>query len=156
MSMLTLAPRQASGFTLIELLIVVVMLTVLLTIALPLYQDSVVRSNRAAAKGILQDVALRQEQYFINNKMYAEELEELGYDVDDGDAFYVDNKIERSDAEADDSVYKIEVVRLSSIEFSVSALPLNLQLKDDGCKAFTLTSRGQRSHTGSLTNDECW
>ena len=68
MRVLSRAPRRVSGFTLIELLVVVVMLTVLLTVALPMYQDSVVRSNRAAARGMLQDVVMRQEQFFINNK----------------------------------------------------------------------------------------
>ena len=61
--------RKNKGFTLIELMIVIVIVAVLLAVALPAYQDSVIKSNRSAGRGILLDVASRQEQYFINNKM---------------------------------------------------------------------------------------
>ncbi|NND68756.1 MAG: hypothetical protein HKN19_14300, partial [Halioglobus sp.] len=72
------------------------------------------------------------------------------------DAFYVDNQMERSDAAGDDSLYEVAVVRLSSTEYTVTAAPLNLQLKDTGCNTYSLTSEGLRGSTGSLDLSECW
>jgi type IV pilus assembly protein PilE len=148
--------RKAEGFTLIELMIVLVIVAALLLIALPAYQNSVIKSNRAAGKGILLDIAARQEQYFINNKIYSDELDKLGYDVDGADAFYVNNQVEKSNAAAGDSVYKIQVVLLSTLTYSITATPLTRQLKDVMCKAFTITSEGVRSSSGTASSSECW
>jgi type IV pilus assembly protein PilE len=60
-------------------MIVIVIAGILFFVALPAYQNSVLKSNRAAGRGVLLDVASRQEQYFINNKQYADALPDLGY-----------------------------------------------------------------------------
>ena len=56
--------RQAShnGFTLLELLIVVAIMGILASIAIPAYQNSVIRSSRAEAKTELLQVASDQER----------------------------------------------------------------------------------------------
>jgi type IV pilus assembly protein PilE len=148
---------HSGGFTLIEILIVVVIVAVLAGIALPAYQDSVVRSTRAAGKGVLLSVAARQEQYFLNNKIYADSLDDLGYDVDSSSppVFFVDKQTERSTTDAG-AAYQISMVRLSTITYNLTATPVNRQLKDKRCTSFTLSSEGEKSVTGSGSVAECW
>lgn len=67
------------GFTLIELMVVVTIVAVLAAIALPAYQNQVLRSNRAAAKTVLLDIANRQEQYLLSNRVYASTVADLGF-----------------------------------------------------------------------------
>lgn len=59
------------GFTLIELLIVVVVISVLASIAYPSYTDYVRRGNLQEAFSNLSDVRVRMEQYYQDNRSYA-------------------------------------------------------------------------------------
>ena len=63
--------KKNSGFTLIEVLIVVAILGILMSIAVPAYTEYIVRAHRAAAQQFLLDVAQRQEQYLLDNRQYA-------------------------------------------------------------------------------------
>ncbi|MFO1220486.1 MAG: type IV pilin protein [Burkholderiaceae bacterium] len=59
------------GFTLIELMIVVAVATLLLTIALPAYQESTRKARRAEAVAGLTQLAQAQERHRANNPNYA-------------------------------------------------------------------------------------
>jgi len=67
------------GFTLIELLVVVVIISILAAIAVPTYRESVRKGNRRAAQSAMMDIVNRQQQYFIANRVYADDLGELNY-----------------------------------------------------------------------------
>lgn len=58
------------GFSLIELLVVVAILGILMAIAMPAYNQYVIRANKAAAKAFLLEVASREEQFLIGNGNY--------------------------------------------------------------------------------------
>ena len=58
------------GFTLIELMVVLVIVTILLSIAIPAYEDQMRRSRRADAINGLESMVLRQEQWRANNPRY--------------------------------------------------------------------------------------
>jgi type IV pilus assembly protein PilE len=63
--------RNELGFTLVELMIVVVVIGVLAAVAIPSYRSSVMKSNRAAAKTALLDLAAREEKYYSLNNNYS-------------------------------------------------------------------------------------
>jgi type IV pilus assembly protein PilE len=69
------------GFTLVELMITVLVVGILATIALPSYQEYVIRSHRAAAQSEMMNIANRQQQFLIADRGYAElaALEASGY-----------------------------------------------------------------------------
>ena len=71
MFMLNNAPRyRENGFTLTELMIVVVVVGILATIALPAYQDSVRKAKRSDAQGALMGFANAMERHFTTNGTY--------------------------------------------------------------------------------------
>ncbi len=65
------------GFSLIELMIVIVIIGILASIAMPAYNDYIMKSRRAVAKQFLMDMAQRQEDYFLNARSYAADVATL-------------------------------------------------------------------------------
>ena len=63
--------KYKNGFTLIELMIVVAIIGILAVIAVPNYTDYVQRGKAAEATSNLANLKNRMEQYFQDNKTYA-------------------------------------------------------------------------------------
>lgn len=62
--------NRLSGFTLIEMMIVVAIMGILAAIAIPAYQDYVLRGKLAEAYSQLASLQLRMEQYYQDNRTY--------------------------------------------------------------------------------------
>lgn len=62
--------ERAKGFTLVEVMIVVVVLGILATIALPAYRDYVLRGKLAEAFTNLSDWRVRMEQFYQDSRRY--------------------------------------------------------------------------------------
>ncbi|MGV3741145.1 MAG: type IV pilin protein [Burkholderiaceae bacterium] len=69
------------GFTLIELMVTVAIVAILAAVAIPSYQQYVIRGHRTAAQAQMMDIANRQQQYLLANRAYATKsaLEAGGY-----------------------------------------------------------------------------
>lgn len=63
------------GFSLIELLIVMLVISVLATIALASYPFMRAKSGDAAAKSDLKNAAIFQEDYYATNQTYADQTD---------------------------------------------------------------------------------
>jgi len=70
-------PLRSRGFTAIEILIAVAVVAILVTVALPAYNNTLIRANRAAAQAYLLDLANRQEQYLLDARTYTTTVGEL-------------------------------------------------------------------------------
>jgi type IV pilus assembly protein PilE len=70
--------KKSRGFTLIEVMIVVVIIAILASIAIPSYREYVIRSHRRAAQAEMAAIATRELQYFASERAFADESE-LGY-----------------------------------------------------------------------------
>ena len=67
--------RNDQGFSLIELLIVMLVISVLATIALASYPYMRSKSGDAAAKSDLKNAAIFQEDFYATNQTYADQTE---------------------------------------------------------------------------------
>jgi type IV pilus assembly protein PilE len=63
--------KSSRGFTLIELMIVVAVIAILGSIALPSYQDYLMRGRLAEAHGELAAMRGKLETFFLDNRTYA-------------------------------------------------------------------------------------
>ena len=63
--------RKQHGVTLIELMIVIAIVGLLASIAIPAYRRYVVRANRTDAKTALQQTAQQLERCYTNSTPYA-------------------------------------------------------------------------------------
>lgn len=133
------------GFTLIEILIVLAIIGLLVGIALPAYQGSVLRSGRAEAKNELLQVASDQERFFSSNNTYSTDPIPLDGTVD-------------TTRVTQNSLYSIAVAACAGGAitncFVATATAQNTQTDDD-CTTLTFSSTGVRGATGAST-DECW
>jgi type IV pilus assembly protein PilE len=64
--------RRSRGFTLIEVMIVVGIIAILSAIALPSYRDYILRGQIVDATTGLASLRARMEQYFQDNRTYAD------------------------------------------------------------------------------------
>ena len=62
---------RSGGFTLMELMIVVAIIAILSTLAMPSYKDYITRGRIGEATSNLAAMRVRMEQYYQDNKTYA-------------------------------------------------------------------------------------
>lgn len=74
-------PCKRQGFTLIEVMIAVAVVSILVALAIPSYQRYVIRGKRAAAQSQMLDIANREQQFLLANRVYVDKtaLEASGF-----------------------------------------------------------------------------
>ena len=140
------------GITFLELMIVVAIIAMISAFAFPSYMQYVVNTKRTAATSTLLQIADRQQQFFMDNKTYANDLTDLGFlehplfVQDDG------TQIAAGDAGA---VYVLTLVNIAPTTYTAIAAPLGGQLKrDTDCGTLTLNQAGTKDAFGG--GDDCW
>ncbi len=133
--------KQIKGFTLIELMITVAIVGIIASIAVPNYFEYVKRTARTEAITALLDAANKQEQYFVDNREYTEELADLGVSTTTENGFYTIS------AEVDNA----------SSTFEFKAIPKSGPvLNDKECTSLTLTDTGLKGSEGTADKSTCW
>ncbi len=145
-----------------ELLIVVALIGVLATMAIPAYQQSVIAGLRSVGQAGAMDLANRQEQFYLNNKTYTADMANLGYapalvfDSGGDSAVALDRNQSPVVSTSGERVYVIKIDSASAIAFSVSAVPQLEQATDAECGILTLTNAGARTESGTGIPTDCW
>ena len=142
------------GVTLIELLIVLIIIALIASFAYPSYRNYVVDTKRTAATSILLQVADRQQQFFMDNKRFTNDLTNLGFAnnplviADDGSVM--------ANAASPASTYSVSLSNVAATTFTVTAAPLHGQAAGDAdCGSLTLNQAQLKGASGGGGND-CW
>jgi general secretion pathway protein G len=69
--------RRTSGFTLLEMMIVISIMIILMSIALPIYNQSVVRSREAVLRNDLFELRSLISQYTLDKQKAPQSLDDL-------------------------------------------------------------------------------
>jgi len=119
------------GFTLVELMIVIAIVAILVSLALPNYQQSIRKGRRADAQADLIEFAGQAERVFTQDNSYA-----------------------NAALPANTTYYTYTfTVGPSVTAYTIQAAPTTAQ-NDDRCGTMTMTQTGQKTHTGAET--DCW
>lgn len=141
------AIRLPAGFTLIEVMIVVVIIAILITVALPSYQGSLQKGRRSDAMSGLLDAANRQQQFMLDRNTYTSDMTDLGYAANP-----------QISEEGHYSISGAACTGGSVVTcYTLTAIPVagSPQGDDARCTTFSLDSFGTRSATGTSAGD-CW
>jgi type IV pilus assembly protein PilE len=160
------AARQYSrGMTLMELMIVVVIVSILASIAVPSYIQQVRKSRRVEAKTALLDLAGREERYFstsVTGANYSDIPSDVGYT---GAAWPL---------QVGSNYYTVTVCVAKAVgatpacdpnpnpptapSFYILATPVagTTQANDQQCTSFGVDSIGAQFATGNQTAAFCW
>ncbi len=141
--------RGAAGFTLMEVMIVVAIIGILLSVALPAYRDSIQKGRRSDGMSALLDASNRQERLMLDRSTYASDMTALGFAADP----FIS-------PEGHYSIDAVACTRPGGTIFNcyvLTATPVSTspQAHDTYCTSLILDSSGAKSATGS-TPDECW
>ena len=143
------APIRDAGFTLIELLIVVAIVGILGAVALPSYQNQVMRSRRVDAKGALLELAAREERFFGLNNRFSSLATDLGYPQLPWNVV----------TSGGNSYYTLSVIATGQT-FAATSTPTGPQRQDTDCGIYTIDQTGaktNKSQSGqSLNSNTCW
>ena len=132
--------KKNAGFTLIEIMVVVVVVAILAAVAVPFYQDSVLRSRRAQVQTDLLALTQLAERFYTVNTSYADFVLPAGTDV--------------SPTTGGTVYYDVDLVT-DARTFTLTATPRDPQTRDR-CGTLTINHAGRRTNSTGTVGDRCW
>jgi type IV pilus assembly protein PilE len=140
---------QQNGFTLIELMVTVAIVGILAGIAYPGYQDSVMKSRRADAKGALLGLANAMERHFTETNSY------LGAGTTDANTGSPTIFSTISPVDGGTAYYNLTINAATASSYTLNATPTGAQANDK-CGTLSLTQTGARGISTALAVTDCW
>jgi type IV pilus assembly protein PilE len=131
--------KSVAGFSLMELIMVLAIVAILATLALPNYRDQMQHVRRLDAINSLLSIRMAQEKWRASHTNYAS-LDDLGW----------------SSAVSLDGHYRLNLAERSAAGFRVTAHPVSGgPQQGDSCGTFALDQRGPVM-TEAYADAECW
>ncbi len=133
--------KPNAGFQLMEILIVLVIVSIVATFALPFYSQYLVASQRQEAAASLTRLAVAMEQYHAEHNSY------------EGATLA---KVHFPEMVAKNN-YRVSINVANASEYVLAAEPLGKQAEQDkNCGNLILSNIGEKSISGTRNISECW
>jgi type IV pilus assembly protein PilE len=162
-----------SGFTLVELMVVILVIAILASIAVPTYQSQIRKSRRTDAKAAVLDLASREEKYFSLNNTYTNSSANLGYAGANatisqqpvGNGYYQMNVClgTATNSTSTTTFCAAAGATATGSSYVIAAVPVtgSSQLKDTSCQYFAVDNTGTQyasNSAGGGADDTatCW
>lgn len=140
---------EDKGFTLIEVMIVVVIVALLASIALPSYESYMLKTRRATAATCLLEISQFMERFFTKN---------LQYDKDANGNDIVMPSAATQECQSALSGYYDFASTVAPRTYSLRAVPINGQTRDTLCATLSIDETLRKSASGTASSDPsaCW
>jgi type IV pilus assembly protein PilE len=133
--------RKTEGFSLIELIVVMAIIGILASIAIPSYTSSIQKGRRADGKVALAGAVALQERQFSLTHQYSADISILG------------------GATSTEGFYAMSVAYMATLGgcatdkdcYTLTATAVGAQANDTSCAVLTVNSLGQKTPSG-----DCW
>jgi type IV pilus assembly protein PilE len=133
--------KSQAGLTLVELVVVLLIISILASVAIPGYRNYILRANRTDAKTALLNTAAALERCFTQYRAYNSASCTVALS-----------------SESTNGKYDIDV-EPDTATFLLTAAPKNGQERDTHCGSLTLDETNTRGATGAdddAAARECW
>lgn len=140
------------GVTLVELMVVVIIISILMSVAVPSYRQYTMRANRAEGQSALLMGAANQERWYLNNNTYATNGE-----LTDPPP----NGLGMRDL-TEQGHYRIQITESDAAGFTMVATAQDGQSADEDCDTLAINERGARyagpgpAFGGNNDLENCW
>ncbi len=144
---LVVSHRRQQGVTLMELMVVVAILAIIGTIAVPTYRKYLIRTQRSEAKIALLQLQTAQEKFYMQNNSFTDDV--------DGAPPAGLGQMPRTESGKYDITVELDD---DSQTYVATATPVagGGQTDDTECARFTITHRGVRGVSGTRDAQSCW
>lgn len=122
--------KDESGFTLTELLVVIVIIGLLASLAIPKFMSVITKAKTSEAKLMLKQVYDLETAYYLENDLYTDNLSAIGFEQ---------AKLKTEEGQAR---YKIEISEVSSTQFLARAIAVVDFDKDGTFNVWSVNQEG--------------
>jgi type IV pilus assembly protein PilE len=139
------------GVTLIELMMVITILAIIASIAVPTYRKYLLRAQRSEAKIALLQLQTAQEKFYLQNNTYTDKVTTASTATVPGLGLPGTSETGKYDL-------AVTTLAVGGQSYTATASPRTGggQTDDKDCANFTINERGTRGISGTQTTEHCW
>jgi len=144
--------KYMTGVTLVELMVVMVVIAILMSVAVPSYRQYTLRANRTEGQSMLLQLAANQERWYLSNNTYANDAQLTQAPP---------NGLGMRDT-SDSGYYGIVITASNAATFTAVATASLGQADDTDCEVIAIDAAGRRyagpgpAFAANNNLDKCW